>query len=96
MSKLLTTGVFLIGAAVGVVAISIPTGYSSKIASDVLPGKKIEAGFVDPNDLEIIIQDGNLNGAYETIAKIGDDAFLLKYEMGNPVFKRYELKPIEK
>ena len=58
--------------------------------------KKIERGYISPKGLDITLQDQNKNGEKEVVLRYNFDSYaLMEDEFGNPVLKRYEVKPSE-
>jgi len=84
---------FFTGGLVGgaVTAVLLPSCSSSYIPND----EKVQKGFVAPAAIEILVQDADLDGDKETIAKVSGKPYLIMYDKDNhPVFNSYKLSPI--
>lgn len=58
--------------------------------------RKIESGYVQPKKLDITLEDQNKNGEKEVVLEYRSAKYaLMEDEFGNPVLKRYEVKPAE-
>jgi len=76
-------------------ALMVHTSYRSKY--NFFPKEEtVQEGFIAPSDLEIKLEDLDHNGEPETIIRVGEETYLLKYDQeGKPTIQSYELKPAE-
>jgi hypothetical protein len=51
----------------------------------------VNAGYVDPGKLEVMVQDLDNNGTNRTLVKYDGKTYLLMVENGRPVAKQYQI-----
>lgn len=94
-------GSYLFGCSAGIVSLLAVQYFAQEsltVKNTVIYNLKptpIEEGYVNPNNLELRLEDFNNNGEKETIVRLDNTDYLFKIVEGNPILQKYEVKPVE-
>jgi hypothetical protein len=82
-------GGLVAGAVIGAAAVLgyMCIGSKPRIPSNV----SVNAGYVDPGKLEVMVQDLDNNGTNRTLVKYDGKTYLLMVENGRPVARQYQI-----